>query len=138
MARKRRFLRWISWGTALPIAIVAASFAVSNRAGVTVALFPLPVTLDVPLYSVGFAAAILGFLAGGLVAWLSGHRWRRRARREFGDRRSAELDVAHLKRKLATSKEQEQVAAVSAVPAVAAAATDGQPAGRQVSPVSSP
>ncbi len=75
-------MRYLSWIVTLPIALVAVLFAVSNRDGVTLSLWPLPFTLDAPLYLAALLALLAGFLAGGFVVWNSQRRHRRRARRE--------------------------------------------------------
>jgi len=58
---------WLGTGIA---ALVSASFVVSNRDSVEVALWPLPDAYGLPLYLVVAAALALGFLAGGSVTWL--------------------------------------------------------------------
>lgn len=75
-------MRYLSWIVTLPIALVAVLFAVSNRDVVTWALWPLPFTLEAPLYLATLVALLAGFLAGGFVVWNAQRRHRRRARRE--------------------------------------------------------
>ncbi|MFP5515965.1 MAG: lipopolysaccharide assembly protein LapA domain-containing protein [Alphaproteobacteria bacterium] len=75
-------MRHISWIVTLPVALVAILFAISNRGIVTLSLWPLPFTLDTPVYLAALAALVLGFLAGGFIVWNSQRRHRRRARRE--------------------------------------------------------
>ncbi len=57
-----------------------------------------------PVYSVGLGGLFVGFLYGGLVAWLSGRRWRRRARDEAGARLRAAAENAALRRRLAAAE----------------------------------
>ncbi len=73
-------MRFIYWFVTALIALVVVVFAVSNRALVTLTLFPLPAALDAPLYLVVIAAVVLGFVIGALVAWLGAGRHRREAR----------------------------------------------------------
>lgn len=73
-------MRFIYWSVTALVALLVIVFAVSNRAMVTLTLFPLPAALDAPLYLVVIAAVALGFLAGALVAWLSAGKHRRDAR----------------------------------------------------------
>lgn len=73
-------MRFIYWSVTALIALLVVVFAVSNRAMVTLTLFPLPAGLDAPLYLVVIVAVALGFLAGALVAWLRAGRHRRDAR----------------------------------------------------------
>lgn len=75
-------MRYLSWIVTLPIALAAVLFAISNRGGVTLSLWPLPFTLDAPLYLAALLALLAGFMAGGFVVWNSQRRHRRRARRE--------------------------------------------------------
>ncbi|HEX9488650.1 MAG TPA: lipopolysaccharide assembly protein LapA domain-containing protein [Stellaceae bacterium] len=74
-------MKLVHWLVTLPLAIILVIFAVSNREGVIVTLWPLPVTLEAPLYLVVLLALFAGFLVGELVAWINGRRWRREARR---------------------------------------------------------
>ncbi|AWK86290.1 lipopolysaccharide assembly protein LapA domain-containing protein [Azospirillum thermophilum] len=78
-------MRYLTWIITVPVALVAVLFAISNRDMVTLSLWPLPFTLDAPLYLAALLALAVGFLAGGFVTWNSQRRHRRRARRE-GDR----------------------------------------------------
>jgi lipopolysaccharide assembly protein A len=73
-------VRFIYWSITALVALLVVVFAVSNRAMVTLALFPLPAALDAPLYLVVIAAVALGFLVGALVAWLGAGKHRRDAR----------------------------------------------------------
>ena len=73
-------MRFIYWSVTALIALLVIVFAVSNRAMVTLTLFPLPAALDAPLYLVVIAAIALGFLVGALVAWLGAGKHRRDAR----------------------------------------------------------
>ena len=73
-------MRLVHWVVTLPVAVVAVLFAVSNREGVTVTLWPLPVRLEAPLYLVVLLALVAGFLVGELIAWINAGRARRLAR----------------------------------------------------------
>ena len=73
-----KFLWWIVLAL---VALVLILFAVSNREAVSVALWPLPAALELPLYIVVLGTLLIGFFAGQLVTWISGWRWRREARR---------------------------------------------------------
>jgi uncharacterized integral membrane protein len=74
-------VKLVHWLVTLPLAIIVVIFAVSNREGVIVTFWPLPVSLEAPLYLVVLLALFAGFLVGELVAWINGRRWRREARR---------------------------------------------------------
>lgn len=117
---RSRLARWLSWIVAVPVAVIVVLFVVSNRQTITLSLYPLPSFLEpVPVYWVGLGGVFVGFLCGGLVAWLSGRRWRRRARNEARARLRADAEAAALRRQLAASRQQPEtgIAAPSAAPA---------------------
>lgn len=72
-------MRLIYWSATLAIAIILTMFAVPNREHVGVVLWPF-LTLEAPLYLVTLLSLLVGFLAGAVVAWVGGRRWRRKAR----------------------------------------------------------
>lgn len=98
-------MRHLSWLITLPLAAVILSFAVSNRETATLTLFPLPFEMAVPLYILGLGALVLGFLLGGLVAWLAGGRRRR-------ELRLARRRIAGLERDLAAVEARAKTAEV--------------------------
>ena len=73
-------MRVLYWLITALVALVCVSFAVSNRAGVVLAFWPLSFELAAPLYLVVLLALLAGFLAGLLVAWVWSWRARRAAR----------------------------------------------------------
>jgi hypothetical protein len=84
----------------LPIAIVIVTFAVANRAVVTVSLDPFSqadpaLALKMPLFILIFILVGLGVVVGGVAAWLKQHKWRVRARRAEAEARDlrARLDA---------------------------------------------
>ena len=96
-------MRYLSWIITIPIALVIVSFAVSNRDPVDLALWPLPFEVTVPQYVATLVALVLGFLAGGFVAWSAGHRYRVAAR--VRGRKASQLE-----RELTREREQRTVA----------------------------
>jgi uncharacterized integral membrane protein len=74
-----RYLHWLVTG---PVTLLLVLFAISNRESVSVTLWPLPTSLDPPLYLVVLVAMLIGFLVGEFVAWVVGRRWRQDARRK--------------------------------------------------------
>lgn len=74
-------MRVVFWLVALAVALAAIDVAVSNFDKVQLALWPFSDVLVMPLYLVVLGALGLGFIAGELVAWINGGRWRREARR---------------------------------------------------------
>lgn len=77
----------------LPAAVAVVLFAVNNRQLVDIDLWPLPFGASAPLFAIALGALVLGFLAGAVIAWLSGARGRRRAR-------DAEFRASHSEREL--------------------------------------
>ena len=74
-------MRLVYWIAILGLAIILGVFAVSNREVTSLALWPLPFVVGLPLYLMVFAAVLAGFLAGALVAWMGGARRRGELRR---------------------------------------------------------
>ncbi len=85
----------------VPVAVVVVLFAVSNRASVSVTLWPLPVALAAPLYFVVLIALVGGFLVGGFVAWINAGRVRRTARARARRIAALERDLAAAEARLA-------------------------------------
>jgi uncharacterized integral membrane protein len=76
----------------VPVAIIAAIFAVANRSEVVVSIDPFarensPLAYSMPLYSLVFLSILVGVVLGGLTVALSqrGARKSRLRTREIGD-----------------------------------------------------
>ena len=95
----------------LPLAAVIVVFAIHNRAPVAVDLWPMTLEFAPPLYLLVLGVFVVGFLAGGLVAWLSAGRARSRARQE----RYRLMDI---ERRESETKQSETVA-TAGLPAIA-------------------
>ncbi len=81
----RTLVTILKWVILLPVLAAILGLAVANGQSVTVHLNPFdsgdPVLkFDLPLYQLAFILFVLGALIGGLVAWTSQLRSRRRAR----------------------------------------------------------
>jgi len=72
-----KLLYWIVFGVA---ALALALFAASNREMVALALWPLSVAIELPLYLAILLTFLAGLLCGALAAWIGGRHWRREAR----------------------------------------------------------
>lgn len=83
-------LRWLSLLVTIPVTVLVVLFAVSNRAAVSAELFPLPFTLEAPLYLYVLVALVVGLLTGSAITWIYGHRARAVAKRE--SKRAARLE----------------------------------------------
>lgn len=93
-------MKLLYWLVAAPLMILAIVFAVSNMGAVELSLWPLAERQLVPVFLVVFAAFAVGFFAGGLVAWIGGHRHRVRARAAAHRVSDQTHEIATLRRKL--------------------------------------
>jgi hypothetical protein len=74
-------LKYLSWIIVLVLAAVLGAFAIHNHQAVSLDLWPLPVgELKVAVFVLVLAAAFIGFILGGLCAWIGGAASRRAAR----------------------------------------------------------
>lgn len=91
----------LTWLLLPLLAVFMIAFAIANRGAVAVHLDPLPYEAQMPVFLLAYAAALLGLLAGGLLAWWRGGRARGLAaeRRREAERLGRELD--ELKRRQA-------------------------------------
>jgi lipopolysaccharide assembly protein A len=92
-------VRIIDRAVLLLVAIFLILFAVSNRAAVSVGLWPLPFLADVPLYLLCFLCALVGGVGGVCGAWIAS----RGDRRELRNRRRR---IEALERELAATQSQ--------------------------------
>ena len=91
-------MRLLSWIILLPVALAAIAFSVANREPVALDLWPLPYTAETPIFLIILLSVFAGFAWGGLVAWVSAMRGRRRA---IADRMAgADREVERLKERL--------------------------------------
>src|SRR5579859_7721064 len=84
----------------IPLLLVMVLFALSNRAPVTLVLWPTDFSLELPLSLAILAAMAIAFLVGGLLVWFSALAQRRRARRAEQEVRLLEAEVQSLKARL--------------------------------------
>lgn len=102
-----RPLRYVSWIVTVPLAAVVISFAVSNRDPAVLKLWPLPFELEMPVFLPVLGALVFGFVAGGFIAWWSGGRYRRLARRQNNKLRRLSAEADALKAREAEQSETE-------------------------------
>lgn len=95
MARRSRIAKLAATIITLPITLAVVLFAVSNRHVVELQFWPLPGTLDLPLYIIGLVTMVVGFLIGGIIAWIGAGEARHRARVAERDARGLEAKLAH-------------------------------------------
>ncbi|MCB2106740.1 MAG: DUF1049 domain-containing protein [Rhodobacteraceae bacterium] len=73
-------MRLITTLIALAVAVAVVLFAISNRATVTLELWPLPYSIDVGIYAAVLVAILIGFVGGAVAMWLAGGAKRRELR----------------------------------------------------------
>jgi uncharacterized integral membrane protein len=86
---------------AAPFLLVLVLFALTNRAVVSLGLWPTGLQLEAPLSLVVLGAAGVAFLAGAVLVWVNELAQRRRARRAEAQVRRLEEEVAILRGRLA-------------------------------------
>jgi uncharacterized integral membrane protein len=92
-------MRAVYWLGILVAAVLGAAFAISNRGVVSLAFWPVPFVLALPLYLLVFAALLAGFVAGAIAVWLGGRRRQRQLR-------SSRRRIGALESELATARSQ--------------------------------
>lgn len=80
----------LKWLLLLPVFIVVVLLAVANDQTVRVSLNPFDtadtvLSMELPLYQLGFALFAVGVLCGGFVVWNSQRKYRRQAKRKGYD-----------------------------------------------------
>ena len=107
-------MKHLSWIVTLPLTLLVVFFAVSNRTPVEIDLFPLPWRPVLPAYLLVLGSLFLGFLIGGVVAWIAAAPRRRRTRRL-----AVEADV--LSRELADARRRQSPVVAQPAPAASTA-----------------
>lgn len=105
----------------LPFTIVAVLFALSNRHDVTLRFWPLPGSIDVPIYLAAFVVLVLGFLVGGayvMVAevgiWRRARRAEKSARKLDDQLQIAAREAEETRKALPSSRPSERAARLGA------------------------
>ncbi len=111
--------RLIFWLLVLILSVVIIVFAVSNGQPVALDLW-LYQTPPLPLFVVTLIGIFIGFIWGGLVAWVSAGRYRRRTRDLYRRVETAEREKATLRRQIEKLQAGERRAAIPPPPADAA------------------
>ncbi len=94
-------MKFIFWIVLLVVAVVFIAFSVTNRSVVTVDLWPSPYSIDMPLFGVALVALFIGFIWGGIIAWVYGGKTRERVRNMYRRAESDKRDLAILRQKVA-------------------------------------
>jgi lysylphosphatidylglycerol synthetase-like protein (DUF2156 family) len=93
-------MKLIYWFIAGPLIALAVLFALSNREFVALSIWPLPFSVNAPVYLVALGGLAVGFFAGGVVAWFGAGRTRARARAAERSLRRHEVELEDLRRKV--------------------------------------
>ena len=93
-------MKLLYWLVAAPLMVLAVLFAISNRGAIELGLWPFVERHSAPLFIVLFLTFAVGFLAGGFVAWIGGHRHRVRARVAEHRVNDQTREIAGLRRRL--------------------------------------
>ena len=124
-----RAVKHISWIVTLPLMLALVIFSLANRGDVSLDLWPFKESITLPLSWLLLVALFVGLLIGGVIAWLSGARNRRRARELRFDKTYLEREVIRLKREVERAKD---AAAASSPHALPPPASNGSGRGRSL------
>jgi uncharacterized integral membrane protein len=111
-------MKFFFWIVVLPISLAVIVFAVINTQMVKVDLFVYAISL--PLFAIGLIGVFVGFVWGGVIAWLHGGKARQRARDHARRAESHQRDIAILQQKLRKLEDAEKRATIPLPPANAA------------------
>ena len=85
----------VMWVIAVCFGLFIIMFSLANRTPVEVDVWPLPITQEIPLFGLLLACLGFGILWGGVGAWLSAGKARKRARTAVKRAEAAEMDARH-------------------------------------------
>ena len=93
-------MRIIGWIFGIPLATVILVFSIANRGDVTIDLWPLPITANLPVYLIGLGGLALGILLCVFTLGIAAFWWRVRAK--HGERKLTALqkEMSALQEKL--------------------------------------
>ena len=97
----------------IPLGLILVTFAVANRHFVTVSFDPFvssdpSLSVTLPLFLLLILTAAIGVVAGGLAVWFGQRRWRRAARRNEADARTARGELADLRAHMTAARPEPQ------------------------------
>ena len=102
-------MRWLSWILMIPLAATVIVFSISNRAVTTVDLWPFGYSIELPVFGIVLTNLLLGFVLGGIVAWLSNSKKRSQARVAKKDAVSARSELAAIRQGVTQESSDPQV-----------------------------
>ncbi len=106
------------WIVVLPISLAVLVFAVVNTQMVDVDLFVY--TIAMPLFAIALVGVFVGFIWGGLIAWLHAGKARQRARDYARRVESERRETAIVRERLRKLESAEKQATIPLLPANAA------------------
>lgn len=112
-------LKLLYWLLVLVLSLIIIVFSVNNRQLVEIDLW-LYETPPIPLFLVALVGIFIGFIGGGLVAWVGAGKSRARARQLHRGLEAQEREKAILRRKLEKLEAAERQATIPLPPADAA------------------
>jgi uncharacterized integral membrane protein len=90
--------RFIGWAIGLPLGLLAAVFAISNRTSVPLELWPLPIEpVALPAFLVVLIPLALGLVGGMTLSWLAATPVRRKSREQARRIESLERQLGAIK-----------------------------------------
>ncbi len=91
----------LMWVVAVCFGLVLVLFSLANRGPVTIDLWPLPLSQQIPMFMLLLGCLAFGILWGGFAAWLAAGKARKRAREANRRADAAELEIRHLEERSA-------------------------------------
>ena len=98
--------RFFSLLMMLIVGIIIVVFSISNHSIVKLDFWPLPILQETPIYIPVLTAGACGFLFGGIVAWFSASKSRKKARKANRQVSNLEKDLVVLQNKIDELDEQ--------------------------------
>ncbi len=111
-------MKFLFWIVVPPIALVVVWFSVINPQMVDVDLFVY--TVPLPLFAIALIGVFVGFIWGGLIAWLQAGKARQRARNYARQVETERRETAIVRERLRKLERAEKQATISLPPANAA------------------
>jgi uncharacterized integral membrane protein len=96
----------VFWLVTLIAAVLLVPFAVTNRATVSLGVWPLPFLLETPVYLLVLVTLFAGFFIGAACVWIAGHRLRRELGRRRRRVKALEHELAATQARLADQTER--------------------------------
>lgn len=94
-------MRYVNWIIVIALALILGAFAIHNHQPVVLDLWPLPLAeVKVAAFVLVLASAFVGFILGGLCAWIGGAASRRAARAKARELETERRKVEEMRARL--------------------------------------